>query len=112
MYMKNLLTTVLILTFFFLPFTFSLAQTDELEISPETDVEFNIPTSQEDNNEEAEDTQEQTDEERESLAESLQQQEVEQIQAQSYSFWTILGAILIPSIFIILAYLILKSFQT
>ena len=101
--------TILILTFFSLPLTFSFAQTNELDIQMEEDIQMNIPDSQEqkDDNEE-EDTQE----ERESLADTLQQEEVEQIQPQRYSFWTILGAILIPSIFIIIAYLILKSFQT
>lgn len=109
--MKNLLTTILILIFVSFPLTFSFAQTNDLGVDLEEDIEINIPESQEDE-EKDEDTQENTEDESESLAETLQQEEVEQIQPQRYSFWTILGAILIPSIFLIIAYLILKSFQT
>lgn len=111
--MKNLLTTILILTFFSLPFTFSFAQTDDLDIDLGEDIETNIPEAEE-NRDNDEDIQENTEEEeeRESLANTLQQEEIVEIQPDRYSFWTILGAILIPSIFIIIAYLILKFFQT
>ena len=108
MYMKNLLTTTLILIFVSLPLTFSFAQTNDLGVDLDEGIEMNIPESQE----EDEDTQEETEDERESLSETLQQEKVEEIQPQRNSFWTILGAILIPSLFLIIAYLILKSFQT
>jgi hypothetical protein len=113
-HMKKLLTTTLILTFFFLPLTFSFAQTNEPDLELEENIETNISDSQEqeDDNGGQEETQEDTQDESESLADSLEQEKIEQIQPQTRSFWTILGAILIPSIFIIIAYLILKSFQT
>jgi hypothetical protein len=111
--MKKLLTTFLILAFVSFPTTLSFAQTSDFELELNQDIETNIPDPQEQEKGEGEEEMEEQEdqEEKETLADTLQQEEVEQIQPQGYSFWTILGAILIPSTFLILGYFILKLFQ-
>lgn len=105
--MKKLLTSLLIIFFFVLPTSFSLAQTDGLENSVD-DTDIEIVEDEQDNQEEQETEQQK---EQESLADTLEQTQEEEIQPQRRSFWTILGAILIPSIFLILCYFMLKFFQ-
>jgi predicted PurR-regulated permease PerM len=107
--MKNLLTNILILTFLFLPITSSFAQTNGLDLDMGEDTEINIPEDLENENN---DIEEETNDEKETLADTLEQKEIEQIQTQGRSFWTILGAILIPSVFLIICYFVLRFFQS
>ena len=95
--MKKLLTILLSTSFLLLPI-------------------FNISAQEENVNEEviqqtndSENTKD--EEETDTLADQLEEKTVEDIQPEPVSFLTILGAILIPSIFIIIAYLILKFFK-
>lgn len=100
--MKKLLTTIITISFLLLPFTVSFAQQGIMEID-EIGAEIEIPEVAE---------EEETEEERQgSLADTLEETRVEEIQPQRRSFWTVLGAILIPAIFIILCYFMLKFFQ-
>lgn len=77
---------------FSLPASTVLAQTED-------DLQIPTETSEQENTEE-------TTEETEDVVE-----ETEQPQKIEYSFLTILGAILIPSLFIIIGYIVLKFFQ-
>ena len=94
--MKKLLTIIVFLTFLQIPTFNTYAQEETNENTVEEDI-------QEENTEE---------QKVETLSEKLGEKEVEDIQPPSTSFLTILAAILIPSIFIILCYLILKFFKT
>jgi cytoskeletal protein RodZ len=95
--MKKLLTTILLLSFLLIPSVHIYAQEEE---TLDSTIEQNI--------EEENDTEEQ---EKETLSDTLEEKEVEEIQPPSPSFFTILASILIPSIFIIICYLILKFFK-
>lgn len=105
--MKKLLTTFLISFFLFLPLSFSFAQ--ELKNETSDDVEIQIL---EDEEAQEEGLKQKT--KQESLAETLETEETQedQIQPPGRDYWTILGAILIPSAFIIVCYFILKAFET
>jgi len=118
--MKKLLTIFLTSAFLISNLSFSFAQTNapgtpeegengaELEIlQDETEEAFPIEEGEEKQNA---DTQE--DESREEQGSLAEQLETEEIQPTQHSFWTILGAILIPSTFLVIAYFILKFFQT
>jgi putative cell wall-binding protein len=71
------------------------------QIFAQTDEDLQIPTQEE----QQQNTEEQTNTETEQKQETVQPQKTE------YSFLTILGAILIPSLFIIIGYIVLKFFQ-
>jgi hypothetical protein len=116
--MKKLLSTILVFLFL-ITFTLPLfAQIDEdlessdLQPPQSEEVEFVLDIEEEgislEEDQEIEDM-----EERESLAERLErQEEVNDIYVTPpTSFLTILAAILIPAIFIIICYLILKFFK-
>ena len=92
--MKKILTMILLIPFFFLPMLPSYAQTETEETKEEIVQE---------ENQQDEDTEE-------SLSDKLDTTEEELI-PKKISFLTILGAILIPSIFIIICYMILKFFK-
>jgi len=108
--MKKLLTISLTSAFLISTLSLSFAQTNAPGTPEEEDVEIQI---QQDQTEEAFPLEEvddnSTQDQQESLAEQL---ETEEIQPTQHSFWTILGAILIPSTFLVIAYFILKFFQT
>lgn len=72
------------------------------EIFAQSDEDMQIPTQEE---------QQQENTEEETNTETEQKQETVQPQKTEYSFLTILGAILIPSLFIIIGYIVLKFFQ-
>lgn len=94
--MKKLLTIIVLLTFLQIPTFNTYAQEETNENTVEEDIQ-----------------KENTEEQKvETLSENFEEKEVEDIQPPSTSFLTILGAILIPSIFIILCYLVLKFFKT
>jgi hypothetical protein len=95
--MKKLLTIL---------FTISLLLLPTLPLYAQEEETSNQETQQ------TEDTtlEENAGQEAETLSDVLEIQQ-EQIQQEPVSFFTILGAILIPSIFIIIAYLILKFFK-
>jgi hypothetical protein len=105
--MKKLLTTFLISFFVFLPLSFSFAQESENETSD--DIEIQILED-----EEAQEESQEQETEQKPLAETLETEETQedQIQPPGRDYWTILGAILIPSVFIIVCYFILKAFET
>ena len=92
--MKKLLTILFTISFLLLPALPSYAQEEETDTQEIQQIEENT----------------QEDKETETLSDVLDTQ-TEQIQQEPVSFFTILGAILIPSIFIIIAYLILKFFR-
>jgi hypothetical protein len=89
--MKKLLTILLTISFLLLPISYTSAQEENIN-------EEVIEQSNE-------------EEETETLADQLEKETIEDIQPEPVSFLTILGAILIPCIFIIIAYLILKFFK-
>lgn len=95
--MKKLLTILLITSFLLLPILHTSAQ--EENVNEEVIQQTNDSENTKD------------DEETDTLADQLEEKTVEDIQPEPVSFLTILGAILIPSIFIIIAYLILKFFK-
>jgi hypothetical protein len=95
--MKKLLTILFTISFLLLPTISIYAQEEKTGTQETQQVEDTTP----DDN---------TEEESETLSDVLDTQ-TEQIQQEPVSFFTILGAILIPSIFIIIAYLILKFFK-
>lgn len=95
--MKKLLTILLITSFILLPISHTSAQEENV----------NEEVIQQTNDSENTKDEEETD----TLADQLEEKTVEDIQPEPVSFLTILGAILIPSIFIIIAYLILKFFK-
>jgi hypothetical protein len=103
--MKKIVTFLLLSIFFLLPISFSFAQKTE-----STTVTIEEETIEQKEDMVSEDEGEK--EEEKSLADTLEKKEIAEIQDQGYSFWTILLAILIPSIFIILGYLMLKFLQT
>jgi hypothetical protein len=107
--MKKLLTLSLISFFLLLPLSLSLGQ--ELENNIPDDVEIQILEEEDDTEEKTIEEDQEESEEQESLSKTLEGQEEKEIQPPSRSFWTILGAILIPSLFIIICYFILKAFQ-
>ncbi len=109
--MKKLLSTILVFLFL-ITFTLPLfAQMDEDLESPDLqppqseEVEFDLDVEED---QEIEDMQE-----RESLAQRLEREEESEdiYMGTSTSFFTILAAILIPAVFIIICYLILKFFK-
>lgn len=108
MIMKKLLTFLLLSIFFLLPINFSLAQSTEKV----TDTAEEKIVEKEKGNTADEEEQKGEEEEQKTLADTLERKQIEEIENQTYSFWTILLAILIPSIFIILGYLMLKFLQT
>lgn len=90
--MKKFLGIFLCLIFFSLPISTVLAQTEE-------DLQAPTEISQEESTEGIEETEDVTEE------------EVIQPQRSEYSFLTILAAILIPSLFVIIGYIVLKFFK-
>ena len=111
--MKKLLTIFLVFTFlssFSLPL---LAQIDNEESNPNLDAPQFQEEIEDINDDEREEDEDIDEEERTPLSEQLRQEEEspEIIQIPRPSFFTILGAILIPSIFIIICYLIIKFFN-
>jgi len=109
--MKKLLTISLTSAFLISTLSLSFAQTNAPG-TPEEENDMEIQILQDETEEafpleEVEDNS--TQDQQESLAEQL---ETEEIQPTQHSFWTILGAILIPSTFLVIAYFILKFFQT
>jgi predicted PurR-regulated permease PerM len=107
--MKKLLTLSLISFFLLLPTSLSFGQ--ELENDIPDDVEIQILEEEDDTEEKTIEEDQEASDQQESLSETLDDQQKEETQPPSRSFWTILGAILIPSLFIIICYFILKAFQ-
>ncbi len=89
--MKNIIKILTILILLSLPMKFSYAQETE---STDIPIQEEVETT----NEETETSDELTS-------------TTEKIQSSHYSFGTILLALLIPSIFLIICYLIFKSFK-
>jgi len=99
--MKKLSHLTLALILLFSSFSFSFAQTDD---------DFNIIL--EDEKTSAPGQNETVDTQTEKVPEKTEEKTVqEQITAPEQSFWEILAAILIPSLFVILVYFILKTFK-
>ena len=112
--MTKILTTLFVTAFLLLPLGTLYAQGENINIDFD-DVEIQIleqDTEEMENEEEEQEEDDETEQEGRSLAETLEEEEIEQIQPERRSFWTILAAILIPSIFIILCYFMLKFFQS
>ncbi len=91
--MKKFLVIFLCLILFSLPISTALAQSED-------DLQAPTEISQEENTEE---NKEETEE--------VVEEETIQPQRSEYSFLTILAAILIPSLFVIIGYIVLKFFK-
>jgi cytochrome c-type biogenesis protein CcmH/NrfG len=114
--MKILLSTILVFIFLITSTHLLFAEVNgDLESLDLQDPQSEVLDLEEEEGISLEEDQKLEDmEERESLAERLEkeEEEVEQIyMGPPRSFFTVLGAILIPSIFIIICYLILKFFK-
>jgi hypothetical protein len=96
--MKNILKTILLTSLIFTYTIPTFAQEEEIEQDVQEVVEDELENTEE-------------VEEKESLLEKLTTEEIT-VEYESPSFITVLGTILIPSIFIIICYLILKFFKT
>lgn len=107
--MKKISQITLALALLFSSFSISFAQTDDdLEIPDDVEiVEF------EDGRTSAPGEEDPTEQEEEELEQESTEEEPpqEEIVVPQRTFWEVLGAILIPSFFIILVYFILKLFK-
>jgi hypothetical protein len=107
--MKKLSQLTLALILLFTSFSLSFAQTEEdFEVPEDVEiVEFEDGRTSAPGEEDGEDSEEEELDQESTEEETIQ----EEIIVPQRTFWEVLGAILIPSFFIILVYFILKLFK-